>query len=187
MEILNLKEKTKINFQKTQNEKFIYLGEFKENVISALKKQDIDENIQYRFLELMKKNNAKLLKISRDLNIKNIKRYIEYAEKIGLKYRLVDNLSYEGDIGMVIVSKEPLNNKDENIVFQGEEELYKKAGLVPYYWEAEGKKICKKHYKLLEKNFPKKKEKFELMGIIDKILGYKCPICKKENSNKGDM
>lgn len=187
MDILNVREKTKIDFQKTQSEKFIYLGEFKENVISALKKQDIDENIQYRFLDLMKKENAKLLKISRDLEMKNIKKYIEYAEKIGLNYRLVDNLSYEGDIGMVIVSKEPLNNKDENIIFQGEKELYKKANLSPYYWGAEGKKICKKHYKLLEKNFPEKREKFELMGIIDKLLGYKCPICKKENSNKGDI
>ena len=187
MDILNVREKIKIDFQKTQSEKFIYLGEFKENVISALKKQDIDENIQYRFLDLMKKENAKLLKISRDLEMKNIKKYIEYAEKIGLNYRLVDNLSYEGDIGMVIVSIEPLNNEDENIIFQGEKELYIEANLSPYYWGAEGKKICKKHYKLLEKNFPEKKEKFELMGIIDKLLGYKCPICKKENSNKGDI
>ena len=40
------------------NEKNFYLGEFRENVISALRKQDIDENIQYRFLNLMKNKNA---------------------------------------------------------------------------------------------------------------------------------
>lgn len=187
MEIYDAKEKTKINFQKIQNEKNFYLGEFRENVISALRKQDIDENIQYRFLNLMKNKNAKLLKISRELNMKDIKKYIEYAEKINLNYRLVDGLSYEGDIGMVIVSKEPLENEDEDIIFEGEEELYVKAGLSSYYWEAEGKKICKKHYKLLEEKYPEKKEKFDLMGILDKMLGYKCPICTKENSNKGDI
>ena len=140
MEIYDAKEKTKINFQKIQNEKNFYLGEFRENVISALRKQDIDENIQYRFLNLMKNKNAKLLKISRELNMKDIKKYIEYAEKINLNYRLVDGLSYEGDIGMVIVSKEPLENENEDIIFEGEQELYVKAGLSSYYWEAEGKK-----------------------------------------------
>ena len=39
MEIYDAKEKTKINFQKIQNEKNFYLGEFRENVISALRKQ----------------------------------------------------------------------------------------------------------------------------------------------------
>lgn len=186
MDIFDIKEKTKINFQKTQSEKNFYLGEFKENVISALKKEDINENIQYRFLELMKNKNAKLLKISRDLEMKKIKRYIEYAEKINLNYRLVDGISYTGDIGMVIVSENPIEDENRDIIFKNEREIYKEKNLSPFYWEAEGKKICKFHYNQLEKKFKEKENKFKKMGILDKILGYKCPICEKEKI-KGDV
>lgn len=185
MDIFDIKEKTKINFQKTQSEKNLYLGEFKENVISALRKQDIDENIQYRFLELMKEKNAKLLKISRELEIKKIKKYIEYAEKINLNYRLVDGIFYTGDIGMVIVSQTPIE-EERDVIFKNENEIYKEKKLSPFYWEAEGKKICNFHYKQLEKKFKEKENKFKKMGILDKILGYKCPICEKEK-RKGDM
>ncbi|NME36276.1 MULTISPECIES: DUF1694 domain-containing protein [Fusobacterium] len=186
MEIFDIKEKTKIDFQKTQNEKNYYLGEFKENVISALRKEDIDENIQYRFLDLMKKENAKLLKISRELEMKKIKKYIEYAEKINLNYRLVDGIAYTGDIGMVIVSDYPIDNENKDVIFKNEKEIYKEKNLSPFYWEAEGKKICNFHYKQLKDKFKEKEDKFKKMGILDKILGYKCPICEKEKI-KGDM
>lgn len=186
MEIFDIREKTKIDFQKTQNEKNYYLGEFKENVISALKKQDIDENIQYRFLDLMSDENAILLKISRELDMKKVKKYIEYAEKINLNYRLVDGISYDSDIGMVIVSKNTIENGNRNVIFKSEKERYIEKKLSPFCWEAEGKKICNFHYEQIEKKFKEKEKKFKKMGILDKILGYKCPICKNEKI-KGDM
>ena len=40
-EVLDEREKTKIRFVKTQMEKGDYLGEFKENVLAALKKDQL--------------------------------------------------------------------------------------------------------------------------------------------------
>ena len=62
--IIMEKEKAKMRFFKMQSEKLEYLGEFKENVIIALDRMDIEKNlIRFEIKEAMKNKNAILLKI----------------------------------------------------------------------------------------------------------------------------
>ena len=80
----------------------------KKHLQSLNKDQIIEDDIYPEIIDLMGRKEAYLLKISRDVEIKKIKPYIAHAEKIGLKYQLVDGLGYRGDIGLVVVSESAL-------------------------------------------------------------------------------
>jgi len=186
MEIFDEKEKVRVKLQKLQIEKNYYLGEFKENIIIAAKKKSLNGKSNQKFLDLMNRKDATLLKINRQVNLKNVREYIKYAEKIGLSYRLVDGISFSGDIGMVLVSKEAFENEKEDIILESEEERYLEKGLNPIYEKYEGKKICKKHFYLLKNKFSEKVEKFSEIKFLDKLFGVKCPICKEEGEKDNE-
>lgn len=186
MEIFDEKEKVRVKLQKLQLEKNYYLGEFKENIIIAVENKNLNGKSNQKILELMKRKDATLLKINRQIDLKNVREYIKYAEKIGLSYRLVDSLSFSGDVGMVLVSKDVFENEKENIILASEEERYIEKGLNPIYEKYEGKKICKKHFSLLKSKFVEKIHKFSEIKMIDKLFGVKCPICKEEGEKNNE-
>ena len=51
----------------------------------------------------------------RDIPLKSLQPYIMAAEKIGLQYTLVDALDTQGDIGLVVVSKEAFDDEKTDI------------------------------------------------------------------------
>lgn len=182
---MNEREKAKINFIKTQAEKYEYLGEFKERVLIALEKEDIEKGIIHaEILEKMKDFRASLLKIRRDMSLSLIKPYLEEAEKINLRYMLVDDINFRGEIGLVIVSKEPLDNQNENIIVESLTKVFINSGLTEGFAYAIGKKICPRHYEQLKEKLPKYLDKFEEMSFFDKIFGKSCPIETYEKQEK---
>lgn len=180
MELFDEKEKVKNKLQQIQAEKNYYLGEFKENVILAVKKEELDGIPSEEIMSLMRREDAVLLKIRRDVPLKKVKMYIEEAEKIGLKYRLIDGLSLYGDIGLVIVSKETFDNAKKDVVLESKSQIYEDFGLSPLYAKCVGKKICKKHYEMLKERIPLYADKFEVLEFFDKLIGNKCLICEEE-------
>lgn len=184
-DLIDERERAKINFLKSQMEKNYYLGEFKENIIIALHKKQLEDGIVYpEVLEAMKEWDAILLKMRRDVPLKFLKPYIEEAERIGLRYTLVDSLENLGDIALVVVSEEALANQNEDIVLDDIEEIFQGAGLPPGYSKAIGKKICKKHYELIEEKLPAYKGLFRKMSFFDKLIGKICPIDEVERRKK---
>lgn len=180
-EVLNEREKTKIRFIKTQMEKGDYLGEFKENVIAALKKDQLEEDDIYpEIVEAMKDADVTLLKMRRDVSLDRLKPYIRVAEELGLRYQLVDGLSYRGDIALVLVTKDALDNSDEDVLIRDMDQDFIDAGLGEEISKARGKKICKECYKKIQKTLPEYLSDFRKMGILDTILGNKCSACKKK-------
>lgn len=179
MEIINEKEKAKINFQKTQAEKNYFLGEFKENVILAVPIERLDGKFLSEIVDAMKRSDAILLKIRRDVPLKNVKIYINEAEKLGIRYRLVDGLSFYGEIGLIVVSKDVLETNREILAKKRGYE-YEENGLSASYADYEGEKLCDKHYKLLSEKLPSYLNKFKKINFMDKLLGIKCPICEEE-------
>lgn len=176
--IADEKHKRNIKFAKTQREKDYYLGEFKENVIVALHKDQLEEDDVYsEILEAMRRSEAVLLKMRRDVPLKKLKPYIDEAEKIGLKYQLVDGLSYVGDVALIVVSKEAKENSQENVVVRDMDQDFIDAGLGEVFSKARGKKLCRKCYKEVEEKLPEYKNSFKKMGILDKLIGNKCPVC----------
>ena len=145
-ESLDEQKRVANSFAKTQSEKSYYLGEYKERVLGALNKdQIIEDDIYPEIIDLMGRKEAYLLKISRDVEIKKIKPYIAHAEKIGLKYQLVDGLGYRGDIGLVVVSESALEFQNENLVIRDMDQDFIDVGLGEVFSKSMGLSICSKH------------------------------------------
>ena len=176
-DIINEREKAKLHFLKTQTEKLIYLGEFKENVLAALDKPEIERNLIHNEIkEAMRDPRAVLLKIRRDIPFESIKTYIDEAEKIGLRYTLVDDITFRGNIGLVVVSQEALDNENKDVVLESSTKIYTDAGLSEAFIYGEGHKICPRHYKELKEKLPERIDKFQEMNFFDRLFGKVCPI-----------
>lgn len=178
-------EKKAINsFAKIQVEKAYYLGEYKERVLGALNKnQIIEDDIYPEIINLMKRKEAYLLKLSRDIEIKKLKPYIIHAEKIGLKYQLVDGLSYRGDIGLVVVSDSALEFQEENLVIRDMDQDFIDAGLGEIFSKNRGLLLCSKHYDEVKKKLPNYTNEFKKINVLGKFIGRKCPICEAEKEH----
>lgn len=183
--IIMEKEKTKIHFLKMQSEKLNYLGEFKENILIALERDEIEKKlIRSEVKEAMKDKNAILLKIKRDIKLDLVKPYIEEAEKIGLRYMLVDDLTYREPVVLVVITSECLDNEDKNVVLESSTKVFTDAGLSENFAYGIGKKICPKHYKELEEKLPEYLNKFEKMNIFDRLLGKECIIDRYDEKER---
>ncbi|OQY10112.1 MAG: hypothetical protein B6I28_01670 [Fusobacteriia bacterium 4572_132] len=184
-EFIDKKEKSTIQFYKRQREKNQYLGEYKERVIALLyKEQLLEDDVYKEILEEMGKTRCYLLKLAREVGLEKLKPYIKEAEKIGLKYQLVDGLNYVGNVGLVLVAKEALEEKKENLAIRDMDQDFIDMGLGEIFSKARGKKICRKCYKKVEEKLPKYKEKFKKLNILDKLLGKQCAICGKDKERK---
>ncbi len=179
--IIDKRNSAKINFLKTQAEKSLYLDEFKENVILALTEKQIMSGIIYtEIMDEMKKEGTACIKMRRDVPLKSFNPYILEAERVGIQYTLVDALDMRGEIVLVVVSKEAIDNENREIILEDEEEKFSKVGLSTAYPKFLGEKLCAKHYKMLSEKMPSYKEKFEELNLLDRLLGRTCPICRKE-------
>ncbi len=183
-ENMDEEKRMKDSFSKIQTEKAYYLGEYKERVLGALtKNQLLDGDIYPEIIDLMGRKEAYLLKITREVPLKNLKQYINHAEKIDLKYQLVDGISYYGEIGLVVVSKDALENQSENLVIRDINQDFIDAGLDKSYGKSRGQEICSKHYNKIKSILPSYINEYKKIGILGKIIGTKCPICKAEKEN----
>lgn len=184
MELFDEKEKARIKFQQVQVEKNYFLGEFKENVILAVRKQELDGKVLREVIEVMKREDAVLLKINRNIPLKKVKVYIDEAEKIGIKYRLVDGLSFVGDVGLIVVSKLSFDNAKKDVILEKRSQPYEDLGLPACFSEYEGQRICTRHFTMLMDKIPLYAERFDKLDILDKLMGKKCPICEEERKGK---
>ncbi|BDU51166.1 DUF1694 domain-containing protein [Haliovirga abyssi] len=179
-EMIDEIEKNRMSFLKVQSEKNIFLGEYKERIIAALTKdQIIEDDVYPEIIAAINETRAYILKMSRDLPLKKLKPYIAEAEKIKLKYQLVDGLAYSGNIGLIIAAKEALKETKENVVIRDMDQDFIDAGLGEKFSKNKGKKICDECYEQVVKKLPQYKDEFKKMTIFDKILGIKCAVCKK--------
>ena len=184
MELFDEREKTKIKFQQVQVEKNYFLGEFKENIILAVRKQELDGKLLREVVSAMKREDAVLLKISRSIPLKKIKIYIDEAEKIGIKYRLGDGLSFAGNVGLVVVSNLTFDNEHKDVTLEKRSQPYEDLGLSEIFSKHEGEKLCSRHYRMVLDKIPAYAERFDKLDIFDRLLGKKCPICEAEKKGK---
>lgn len=183
--ITSKKEEVRDNFIKKQLEREYYLQEFKERVIVSLNKEEVESDYVYpEVVEALHEPDAIAIKMRRDIELKYLKPYIAVAEKLGKKYILIDTSTLMGDIGLVVISKDDLENENIDLGIDAVGKEFENRGLKPYYSKHIGKKICKKHYKLVEEKFPVYKGSFQKFGISDILFGTVCPICEDEKKDK---
>lgn len=172
------RDKAQNKFLQIQAEKNLYLGEYKERVIIALTMEQIHRGEVYpEIIELMKSDrNAYILKLSREVPLKNFMPYIELAEKIDLKYTVVDGLTYHGNIGLVLAAEDALEKQRTNLVPDTINSDFIDNGLEEYV-EFIGDKICSHCMNNLAEIIPDRIKSFRSMTYFDAFIGRHCPIC----------
>ena len=184
-DIMKKIEQEKDRAYSKQLEKNVFLGEYKERVIAALTKEEVEEKGVYReIIQALKTKEAKNLKIARDIEFSKIKDYVAEAEKIGINYQLVDGLSYSGNIGLVVSADDALENPVENPIIKSVPERFREKGLADIYYESMGEKICEFHKNVIHDELPEFESKYRDITLIDRVLGVKCPIDEKLGGKK---
>lgn len=179
--LIDKESQGKLNFLKTQAERACYLDEFKENIALALTEEQLRSEVVYpEIIERMKKDDVAYIKMKRDIELKYLKPYIVEAENSKVRYTLIDSLNLLGNIGLVIVVKEAFDDNERAIVVKDMREKFKEVGLYPEYVKYFGKKICEKHYSMVEKKLPGYEKKFKKLTIFNQFFGESCPICRIE-------
>lgn len=84
--------------------------------------------------------------MKREIELKFLKPYIVEAERINVRYTLVDSLNLLGNIALVIVVKDAFDTNEREILIKDIREKFQEVGLYPEYVKYFGKKICEKHY-----------------------------------------
>lgn len=184
--LIDEKEKKMNHIYSIQNQKKYYLGEYRERIIVALKVDQLLEGDLYpEIIAVMDNPKAKYLKMRRDIGLTFLKPYIKEAERKNFRYELIDGLSYLGDIGLVVVTDESLDNEDEELVIRDMNQDFLDVGLGPEYSKNQGKHVCNKCHLKVEDKLPDYIEKFKRLTILDKLLGVNCPVCKDRKKMGG--
>lgn len=186
VDMLKKIEKLKDKILDLNIEKNNYLGEFKERVICALSKDEVEEKFIYPEVEkAMRKKIATKMIISRDINLAKMKKYLNLAKENNLNFKIVDGLLYSGDIGLVIAANESLKNKKENVLIKSFKDRILDSNLDEVYFLAMGKKISPKYYDIIKEKLPEMLKFYTPMSFWDKIFGSTCIIKNKLESNGG--
>ena len=179
-DIINAKNSTKMRFLKTMSEKREYLGEYREKVLFALTKdQIIEDKIYSEVIDAIKKREIVSMKIARDIPFAKLKPYIKLAEEMNMRYELVDGAGYVGDIGLVGIVFDVVENLEESPIIRDVDQDFIDAGLSEKFSKSRGDRICGDCFEKLEDKLPHYIEEFEKINLLDRFFGKKCPICNK--------
>jgi uncharacterized protein YueI len=98
-----------------REERLRYLGEFRERVLKALTFDQIAEPGTYPEIEeALKDKRARKLVVSQKAKLDEAREYIRLARACGLQFTMVNNPDLRGDIGLVVVSDDAV---DEPCIF----------------------------------------------------------------------
>ena len=132
--LIDKESQIKINFLKTQAERAFYLDEFKENVALALTEEQLRSGIVYpEIIERIKQSDVAYIKMKREIELKFLKPYIVEAERINVRYTLVDSLNLLGNIALVIVVKDAFDTNEREILIKDIREKFQEVGLYHEY------------------------------------------------------
>ncbi|MGI6225636.1 MAG: YueI family protein [Peptococcales bacterium] len=96
-----------------RDEKNAHLGYFRERVIKALTKKQVEEPGTYKeILEAIKDPRAKRLVVTNDVKLSFAMDYINLAQKNNLEFTLVNGQNFTGEIGLVVVSDSAVDVED---------------------------------------------------------------------------
>lgn len=179
MEIIRKIENEKDRVASLIAEKNCYLGVYKERVLVALTKQEVEEKTIYKeVLDALDKKIAFQMVLLRTVETKYLKKYMQLADKYGVNCKLIDSLSLVGDIALVVCAKDSIG-RDINPVVKSKLERFTEAGLPRVYYDCIGKKISKKYMDIIKQKVPQLADEYQQLSFLDMLFGEKCPIEEK--------
>ena len=178
-------EKAKDRALATTIERNSFLGEYKERVLAALTFDEVREIGIYGEIEKALENKeAKKMIVSREVDFKCIKKYLDMAKNKHVSCKMMDNLLNTGEVCLVVASDEALSHPLENPIVESKIEKIREKNLPDIYYKAMGNKICDFHSDIIEKEIPEYRNYYGKIEFLDSLFGTKCPICQKIGGKK---
>ena len=178
-------EKIKDRALATTIERNSFLGEYKERVLAALTFDEVREKGIYDEIEKALENKeAKKMIVSREVDFKCIKKYLDMAKNKHVSCKMMDNLLNTGEVCLVVASDEALSHPLENPIVESKIEKIREKNLPDIYYKAMGNKICDFHSDIIEKEIPEYRNYYGKIEFLDSLFGTKCPVCQKLGEKK---
>ena len=184
-DVMNKIEKIKDRALAATIEKNSFLGEYKERVLAALTFDEVNEKGIYNEIEkALGDKEAKKMIVSREVDFKCIKKYLDIAKSKHISCKMMDNLLNTGEVCLVVASDDALNHPLENPIVESKIEKIREKNLPDIYYKAMGNKLCSFHSDIIEKEIPEYKDYYGKIEFLDSLFGTKCPICQKIGGKK---
>ena len=185
VDVMNNIEKIKDRALAATIEKNSFLGEYKERVLAALTFDEVNEKGIYNEIEkALGDKEAKKMIVSREVDFKCIKKYLDMAKSKHISCKMMDNLLNTGEVCLVVASDDALNHPLENPIIESKIEKIREKNLPDIYYKAIGNKLCSFHSDIIEKEIPEYKDYYGKIEFLDSLFGTKCPICQKLGGKK---
>ena len=178
-EILKNVEKSKDRLANILYERNQFLGIYKERVLVALTEEEVKEKLIYpEFKKALEKVIATKMVLTRRVDMKYLKKYINLANMYKVDCKIVDGLSYVGNISLVVSADDAVDIK-RNPIVKSRLEIIKDRGMPLAYYDALGKKVSKRYLKIIKKLLPELLDQYKELTFFDKLCGEKCPLEEK--------
>lgn len=178
-EILKNVEKSKDRLANILYERNQFLGIYKERVLVALTEEEVKEKLIYpEVKKALEKVVATKMVLTRRVDMKYLKKYINLANMYKVDCKIVDGLSYVGNISLVVSADDAVDIK-RNPIVKSRLEIIKDRGMPLAYYDALGKKVSKRYLKIIKKLLPELLDQYKELTFFDKLCGEKCPLEEK--------
>jgi len=152
------------------DEKRKWLGEFRERVILGLTmEQSFMIEAQDYVEDALKDNMAEIIIVNQKIPMEVMSKYMKLAKDTSKEFKTISTNSEEA-MGIVVVSRQAVERGNVEVEIKEVPARFK---------ETNNKEICGDCYKEVTVKWPKFSKRFKKFGFLDRIMGTKCPICKK--------
>ena len=156
------------------DEKVLYLGEFKENVLILLSQQQVTEVALYpEVIEALQDQRATKMIINGNVNISFTEKYKKLAEKMNKPYTVRGDSDFKGETALLVISDEAV--EIQVIKVQNRSQRLIELGLSSALINSVGKKVCKECLKQILEADPKEAVNYNELTFLDRIGGESCP------------
>ncbi|WP_418654991.1 YueI family protein [Anoxybacter fermentans] len=162
-----------------KEERLRYLGEFRERVLKALTVEQVEEPGVYpEILDALCDPRASKLILRRDIDLERARDYLELAKKKKVAFKRVDSPKFKGDIGLVVVSSNAVD--ESHILVEDRKERLRALGLSEDLINAVGKKLCLKCWNKIETLYPKELINYRRITWLESLTGTRCAVCSRK-------
>lgn len=151
-------------------EKRKWLGEFRERVILGLTMdQSRMEEAEGYVEDALKDHMADIVIVNQKIPMEIMSKYMRLAKDVGKEFKTVATNNEEA-MGIVVVSGQAVERENVEVEIEQMPNKFK---------DARGRNICNDCYEDVIRKWPKREKQFRKFGFLDRIMGSKCPVCKK--------
>jgi len=154
-------------------EKSVYLGEFRERIISMLTKQQVAETAIYpEIVKALQDKRAARMIISGDINRSLTDKYQTLAIRMKKPYMLKHDTRFRGETGLIVVSDQAVDIEDIEVVDR--KTRLQRLGLPESLINAARRKVCGKCYAAIMAADADEAINYRKLTFWDRLAGEKC-------------